>query len=102
MGAQLVQISFPFSGPFGSRMAEALKDLAESISQEPGLVWKIWTESEEERTAGGIYLFESAELARAYLAKHIARLRALGITGISAAVFDINLDLTRITRGPVG
>jgi hypothetical protein len=99
--AQLVQISFPYRGPFGSQMAEALKDLAQSISQETGLIWKIWTENRETQTAGGIYLFESGELARAYLQKHTARLQALGITDISAAVFDINIELTRITRGPV-
>ena len=54
---KLVQFDFAFSRPFGDAMASALKDLAESIAREPGLVWKIWTENQAAGEAGGIYLF---------------------------------------------
>ena len=38
-------------------MVTQLAELAESIADEPGLIWKIWTENAQESTAGGIYLF---------------------------------------------
>ncbi len=41
----VLQIDFPFTGPFGEEMQQAMQSLAESISQEPGLLWKIWTEN---------------------------------------------------------
>ena len=82
--ATLLQIDFPFTGPFGQEMSAALADLARSIAQEPGLVWKIWTENAAEKLAGGIYLFTDGASADAYLAMHSARLASFGITGIRA------------------
>ena len=64
--ATLLQLHFAFNGPFGDAMAEQLKPLAESINQEPGFLWKVWTESEKNHEAGGIYLF-SDEKKRPYL-----------------------------------
>ena len=51
--ATLLQIDFPFPGPFGEEMTAALSDLAESITKEPGFIWKVWTENEREKEAGG-------------------------------------------------
>jgi hypothetical protein len=98
--AKLLQIDFPFQGPFGSAMGEALAELAHSIGKEPGLRWKIWTEDATGGRAGGIYLFDDEASAAAYLAMHSARLASFGITGIEARIFDVNPELTRITRGP--
>lgn len=47
-------------------MADQLGGLAASINQEPGFLWKVWTESEQNQEAGGIYLFETEETALAY------------------------------------
>jgi hypothetical protein len=74
--ASLLQIDFPFEGPFGAAMAAQLGELASSIAEEPGLIWKIWTENPQERTAGGI-----AE--------------------IRARVFAVNSSLTSTTHGPL-
>lgn len=100
--AKLLQIDFPFNGPLGHQMAEALRELAISITKEPGFKWKIWTENENEKEAGGIYLFETEEAARAYLDKHTARLKGFGVTEIHAKIFDVNKPLSQITNGPVG
>jgi len=97
---KLVQFDFAFTGPFGDTMASALKDLAEAIAQEPGLIWKIWTENEEAREAGGIYLFTDDSSARAYIAKHTVRLRSFGIANVRVKIFDVNDKLTALTRGP--
>lgn len=38
--AKLLQVDFEFHGPFGDEMSNALVDLAKSINQEPGMIWK--------------------------------------------------------------
>lgn len=98
---KLVQFDFAYDGPFGSEMTEAMDGLARSIADEPGFIWKIWTENRAEREAGGIYLFADEPSARAYMAKHAARLGEIGIENVNAKVFDVNVPLTAITKGPV-
>ncbi len=101
MSHTLLQFDFPFDGPWGSEMTGAMQGLAQDIAAEPGLVWKIWTENKAENRAGGIYVFTSADAAAAYTAKHSARLAAFGITGIVAKSFDVNPELSGITRAPL-
>lgn len=98
---KLVQVDFDFSGPFGDDMAGALTELANSINQEPGLIWKIWTENQDQQKAGGIYLFESEETAQAYLEMHSARLKAMGIQDLRALILDYNPALSAINNGPI-
>ena len=99
--AVLLQVDFPFTGPWGDEMAAGMKDLATSIAQEPGLLWKIWTENRETREAGGIYLFTDAASANAYAQMHRARLLGFGITVVDAKLFEINLPLSLIDRAPL-
>jgi hypothetical protein len=98
--AKLLQVDFKFAGPFGREMAGALEELARSINEEPGFVWKIWTENSETREAGGIYVFIDEPTARAYVDKHTERLKTFGITAVNVKLFDINDELTRLTKGP--
>lgn len=58
----------------------------------------MWTESEQNKEAGGIYLFESEETALAYLDKHTARLKNLGVDEVIAKVFDVNIPLSEINN----
>lgn len=97
----LLQVDFPYQGPFGNEMSEAMKGLAEDIATEPGLIWKIWTESEQDKMAGGIYLFDNETDARRYVEKHTARLQAFGITDIRALILTTNDPLSRIDRAPL-
>jgi len=99
--ATLLQIDFPSEGPFGADMSQAYADLAASISTEPGLLWKIWTENAADQTAGGIYLFTDESSARTYATMHTQRLETFGVTGIRARFFDVNEPLTATTRGPL-
>lgn len=73
----VLQVDFKLDGPFGDVMTEAFSDLAKSIYEEEGLLWKIWTESPETNEAGGIYLFESKRTAEQYIAMHSKRLAEL-------------------------
>ena len=99
--AVLLQVDFTFTGPWGDEMAAGMKELASSIAQEPGLLWKIWTENREAGEAGGIYLFADAASADAYLQMHRARLLGFGIPLVNAKLFDINLPLSLIDRAPL-
>lgn len=98
----LVIFDFPARPPGGPEQAAAMRALAGDIAAEPELLWKIWTESAEEKRAGGIYLFRSREAAEAYHAKHAERLAKAGIIDIEATYRTYNAPLTAITRGPVG
>ena len=92
----VLQIDFPSSGPFGAEMTQAFAPLAEDIAQEPGLIWKIWTENASEQSAGGIYLFDNETDALAYLEKHTARLQSFGLSNIRSKIFTANLALSAI------
>ena len=97
----LLQIDFPSTGPFAEEMTQAFTSLAESINQETGLIWKIWTENNDTQEAGGVYLFDSMENAKSYLAMHSARLESFGITNIRSKIFQVNTDLSKINHAPL-
>ncbi|MDQ8936076.1 monooxygenase [Acinetobacter rudis] len=97
----ILQVDFPFSGPWGEEMALAMQELAQSINHETGMVWKIWTENPEENRAGGIYLFETEQTAKDYLSMHCLRLKSFGIEDIEAKIFIANQALSKLNHGPL-
>ena len=97
----ILQVDFPFQGPWGNEMTSALRGLAESIAKEPGLIWKIWTENQAVGEAGGIYLFEDLPNAEAYLAMHTERLMSFGVPRVNGKIFEVNEALSLIDRAPV-
>ena len=101
MAVTLVQVDFPHAGPWGEEMAAMLDGLARSIAEEPGFVFKYWTEDREGGRAGGVYAFRSRAAAEAYLAMHSQRLEGFGYSGIRGLVFEVNEPLSRINRAPV-
>ncbi len=94
-------MDFPARPPGGPEQQAALRALAGSIAQEPGLIWKIWTEDVSARRAGGIYLFADRGAAEAYHAMHAARLGAQGIGPILAEYRTANMALSALTRAPI-
>ena len=99
--AYVLQVDFKMNGPFGDEMADAFSDLAKSINEEEGFLWKIWTENPQINEAGGIYIFETRETAENYIEMHSKRLAGFGISEVNAKIFAINSKLTEITKGPV-
>lgn len=97
----LLQVDFKMEGPFGEEMSNAFVDLANSINEEPGVIWKIWTEDAAAKESGGVYLFETKETAQNYLEMHSARLTSFGITEIRAKIFEVNEALSLINKGPI-
>lgn len=97
----ILQVDFKMDGPFGDEMTAGFKDLAQSINNEPGFIWKIWTENAEAGEAGGIYYFDTKEHAAAYLDMHSKRLNSFGINEIQAKIFAVNEALSTINSGPI-
>lgn len=98
--AVIMYVDFPHSGPFGEEMAKQMKDLANSINDEPGVVWKIWTQNESDKTAGGVYVFDNRANAEKYLAMHTERLSQWGYSDIRGRIFEVNEELSKINKGP--
>ncbi|QKF72988.1 putative monooxygenase YdhR [Aliarcobacter faecis] len=96
--AYILQVDFPHDGIFGEEFSKAFIDLANDIAKEEGLLWKIWTENKDEKSAGGIYLFSNKNDAKRYLDKHKARLEDFGYKDIRAKIFDVNLSLSKICK----
>ncbi|MPQ45922.1 monooxygenase [Marinifilum sp. N1E240] len=96
--AVIMYVDFPHAGPFGEEMSAMLGDLARSINEEPGFIWKYWTQDEKARTAGGVYSFDTRENAKKYLAMHSERLSKMGYTNIRGRVFEINETLSKINK----
>lgn len=97
----LLQVDFKMDGPFGEEMANSFQDLARSINDEEGVTWKIWTENEETKESGGVYLFKTKESAEKYLTMHTARLTSFGIRDIRGKIFKINEALSAINHAPI-
>lgn len=97
----LLVIDFPYPGPWGEKMTETFRHMAENISVEPGLKWKIWTEGREMGEAGGVYLFDTLDAAETYLDKHTERLAAEGFVKINAKLLEVNEGLSALDRAPL-
>lgn len=97
----ILQVDFPFNGPFGAEMTQAMQELAADIATEDNLLWKIWTEDANDQQAGGIYLFSDHASAEKYLEKHSQRLQAAGVTDIRGRIFKVNQELSHINRAPL-
>jgi hypothetical protein len=83
--------------------AARLLQAAERISGLPGLVWKVWIHEDAEQAAGGLYLFDTEDHARAWgddmLHKSLGHLP--GVSDIETRYYDVDERLSAITRGPL-
>ncbi|UWQ91620.1 monooxygenase [Rhodobacteraceae bacterium M382] len=91
-----------YNGPMTQEFAEGTKQLAHSIAQDPGVIWKIWTIDQNSGDFGSTYLFRDLAALDTYKAMHVKRLAAIGVTVTSDHVFDIMEDLSAITNAPLG
>lgn len=100
MSVHLMQIDFKTEGPFKVIMSEAYYELAEDIAKQEGLLWKIWTENEETKRAGGWYAFKDKASLMSYKEIHQKRLESFGVTDIQVQFFDANVPLSVIDHFP--
>jgi hypothetical protein len=90
-----------YDGPITDEFMAGTKQLAESIAEEPGIVWKIWTAEEGTNHFGSTYLFRSLAHLETYKAMHLKRLQDFGITVTADHVFDIMEDVSKINNAPL-
>lgn len=103
MSRTIVQINFTTTMTKDEHDAGA-SQVAARLTEVPGLIWKIWLRDEEIGGAGGIYLFESAEAARAYADGPIIAMLSNrpDVSDLSVRLYGYLEGATEITRGPVG
>lgn len=102
MSGKILQINFKFNVPRAD-YEQAVAPLANDIAAVSGLRWKVWIMNEAESEAGGILFFKDDSSLQAYLAGPIAAAITShpALSDFSVKQFDIMVDETKITRGPV-
>jgi len=101
---KLLQVNYRRErGQEDHEQADHLLGAAEKIAGLPGLQWKIWIYEDSQGAAGGIYLFDTEEHARAWgdeaMPASLGRLPGVG--GIEVRYFDVDEHLSAVTRGPL-
>lgn len=90
-----------YDGPITEEFLAGTEQLAKSIAEEPGIIWKIWTVEDGTNHYGSTYLFRNREYLESYKRMHLKRLEAIGITVTADHVFDIMEDVSRINNAPL-
>ena len=102
MDVKILQINLTFNiAPADLR--QSWLPAASPIADTPGLRWKIWLMNEEQREAGGIYLFDDEDSLQAYLDGPIVSVMGSDptLSNVNVKRFDVMEEHTAITRGPV-
>ncbi|MCB1662393.1 MAG: YdhR family protein [Pseudomonadales bacterium] len=103
MAQKLVQINFHYAIPKQQLQAGTDEALA-LIQQAPGLIWKIWIYNDQDKIAGGIYLFENEDTARAYAnGPVVASLKNSPVfSDFNVRLFDIMREQSQATHAYLG
>ncbi len=77
--------------------------MADAFAEVEGLRWKVWLLNQEEREAGGVYLFEDEPSCAAFLAGPLAAAvkSAPLLREFSVKRFEVMTEVTEVTRGPI-
>ena len=103
MAKKILQINVDYTIPTEEFKASWMK-VAEQISKQPGLIWKVWIYDDANRHGGGIYLFDSMEHVEAYLESDLVKAFKASpvLSNLSVKIFDIGEEASAITRAPIG
>lgn len=98
----ILQINFKLNGP-AAEYRKVCDSLAHPIANVPGLQWKIWLLNEQEKEAGGIYLFKDDQALDNYLSGPlVAQIKNdPAMKHIHVKRFDVMEEVTTVTRGPI-
>jgi hypothetical protein len=82
---------------------EICNAIAQPIAEVPGLIWKVWLLNEEEKEAGGVYLFMDDLSLDEFLAGPIAtQIRNhSALSDLVVKRFEVMGEVTDTTRGPI-
>jgi hypothetical protein len=98
----ILQINFKLNVSL-TEYQEICDSVAQTITDIPGLLWKIWLLNEQENEAGGYYLFRDEQSLVDYLSGPIVSWvkTAPQLREVCAKRFDTMQELTAMTRGPI-
>jgi hypothetical protein len=99
---KILQINMNYGIP-AEDLSKAFMEVAQPIADAKGLKWKVWLHNSEEKSCGGIYLFEDEASVKAYLDSEIVAGLASNpaLSNISLKVFDVLPDHSKVTRAPL-
>ena len=102
MAKQLLQVNFIWDGTLDEAM-EAFAPMVQPIVDQPGLRWKVWCWNDDAHEFAGEYLFENQSAVNGYLGGPIVEQlnKHPKINNLSAKVFDVLEEPSKVTRGPV-
>ena len=102
MTNRMVTVSFRYDLPPERFDAENGPAIAERVASFPGLLWKLWLFSPEDRRCQGVYRFATEDAARAYAdGPVVSHLReADGYGDVEVQVWSVLEENSRITRAP--
>jgi hypothetical protein len=102
MSGTVLQVNFKLNvSP--AEYEKTVTPMADAFAEVQGLRWKLWLLNQEEREAGGVYLFEDEPSCAAFLAGPLAAAvkSAPFLRELSIKRFDVMADVTETTRGPI-
>jgi hypothetical protein len=102
MSGTVLQVNFKLNVP-PAEYEQTVTPMADAIAKVDGLRWKVWILNQEEREAGGLYLFEDEPSCAAFLAGPLAAAlkSAPFLRELSVKRFEVMSEVTEVTRGPV-
>jgi hypothetical protein len=102
MSGTVLQVNFKLNvSP--AEYEKTVTPMADAFAEVEGLRWKLWLLNQEEREAGGVYLFEDEPSCAAFLAGPLAAAvkSAPFLRELSIKQFEVMTEVTEITRGPI-
>lgn len=99
MASKILQVNFKLQVTT-KEYSELCDSVAQAFADVPGLEWKIWLLNEQEKEAGGVYLFESEQALGDFAAGPLAaKVKSLPqLTDISMKTFDVMEQVTARTQ----
>lgn len=103
MSKKILQINFKFKVPRSDYEKATFDQFAKPIANVKGLLWKVWIMNENEKEAGGIYLFNDESSLKAYLEGNIVAevKKHPALSDIDAKVFDVIDKHSEVTHFPL-
>jgi hypothetical protein len=100
---KILQINFNYDIPVEHLSNASLaRKVAQPIADVKGLKWKVWLHNAEEKSLGGIYLFEDEDSVKAYRDSEVAKMASSSRwSNLSVKEFDVLLDHSEVTRAPL-
>jgi hypothetical protein len=99
---KILTTKFNYNIP-SEELRKIMPSVAPKFSEIPGCYWKIWLISDEQKTAGGVYLFESATKLEEFLkSKLFASVKNNpAFSNLETNAFDVEQAASEITVAPL-